>query len=100
MDTNVTYISVGQAKNMIRNHNLTIKDTSGIRSYGYEFSIFRTEQVDTPPFTRATGEPLLASVTVYEPETVNKLGNRGAIRQVFDSSAIEALLERLHVVQS
>jgi hypothetical protein len=92
-ETQPETITVNETKRLVRDSGYIVKDTSGSTSYGYSFAIFKTEQVIEPiVYTRAVGEPLATSHNVYEPETINKAGSKGAIRAVFNRSDVEALI--------
>jgi len=86
-------ISINEAKRMIKGSNLIVKDVSGSGSYGYKFAIFRGETITEPIVdTRAVGEPLVGSISIYEPETRNKAGGMGAFRTVFNRQDVERLV--------
>lgn len=90
------YLSVNEVKHLAKKNGYIVKDISGASSFGYVFGIFKAETV-TEPFldTRAVGEVLVESESVYEPDTVNKAGQKGAFRTVFNRSAVEALFNGL-----
>lgn len=86
-------ITIQEAKRMIKGHNLVVKDVSGTGNFGYTFAIFRTETVTEPIYyTRAIGEALAVSTTVYEADTVNKKGDNGAYRAMFNRDEVQVII--------
>lgn len=87
------HLTIKEVKQLVRGHNLIVKDVSGDNSYGYDFAIFRSEVVESPvTYTRAVGKPLAASTSIYEADTINKISRRGAFRTVFNRADVEALI--------
>lgn len=85
-------VSVNEAKRMIQGKGLVVKDVSAGSSYGYDYAIFRTETITEPVFdTRAVGEPLAQTTMVYEPDTINKKGQPGSYRPMFNLDEVKAL---------
>lgn len=99
-NTNEEYLTIAEAKRMLRNTGFVVADTSGPRSFGYCFGIFQTEiiKVDAEieeqsfSYTAKTGDALASSITIFEPETINMMKKPGSFVPVFRAADVTVLL--------
>ena len=92
--TMTTTMTIQEAKRFLRKRDFIVKDVSGSNSFGYDFAIYKSEIVTEPiVYTCRVGDAIVKSFSVYEPETINRIGRKGAVRVVFNRADVEALID-------
>lgn len=85
------HVTVSEARRLISSQHasnrLGVFDVTHRPGFGYDFAVFAIDAEGI-----RFGEPLLTSKSASDPDATNKLGQQGAVREVFDRAALLGLI--------
>lgn len=86
------HITISDARRLISSQHasdrLGVFDVTNRPGFGYDYAVF---SIDAEGIR--FGEPLLTSKSASDPDATNKLGQRGAVREVFDRAELAKIIE-------
>lgn len=86
------HIKISDARRLISaqhvSDRLGVFDVTHRPGFGYEFAVFAIDAEEI-----RFGEPLLTSKSASDPAATNKLGQKGAAREVFDRAELAEIIE-------